>query len=408
MAKALLTIFLLFFAFSSFVFPFCACTHGAAQAKGMFVFGSSLVDNGNNNFLRNSKARADFEPYGIDFPWGPSGRFSNGRNPIDVLGELLKLPSLIPPFADPRTKGRRIIHGVNYASGGSGILDQTGSATGEVMSLNSQIKSFEDITLPELKFQLGFRRNSRHRHHELSNHHLSKYLFVIGTGGNDYLLNYFRRDLNNRTTLSDFTQSLVSTLSSQLKVNLRPIHYVRLNRPVRLNTGVLLVQKLYDLGARKFVLFSVQVMGCVPVVRANVAAANGTCVEVMNEAAVLFNSHLRRLAGASRRRTQMPGSSVVYVNSYKIIRDIIENPTHSGFSETSKACCELSAAMEDGKGILCRRGGRACDDRSSHVFFDGLHPTDAVNARIAHKAYGSYVKAEAYPMNVQQLAKLSI
>lgn len=80
----------------------------------------------------------------------------------------------------------------------------------------------------------------------------------------------------------------------------------------------------------------------------------------------------------------------------------------SGFHETSKACCELSSAMEEGKGVLCKRGGHACSDRSSHVFFDGLHPTDAVNERIAREAYSSYRKAVAYPINVQQLAKLSI
>ncbi|KAL5745624.1 hypothetical protein ACOSP7_026770 [Xanthoceras sorbifolium] len=93
----------------------------------MFVFGSSLVDNGNNNFLENSLARADYLPYGVDFPWGPSGRFTNGKNVIDLLGEKLKLPSLIPTFSDSSTKGTKIVHGVNFASAASGILDDTGS-----------------------------------------------------------------------------------------------------------------------------------------------------------------------------------------------------------------------------------------------------------------------------------------
>jgi hypothetical protein len=95
----------------------------------MFVFGSSVVDNGNNNFLNGSGVRADYLPYGVDFPLGPSGRFSNGRNVIDALGELLRLPGLVPPFADPRTRGRAALHGVNFASGGSGILDHTGQLT---------------------------------------------------------------------------------------------------------------------------------------------------------------------------------------------------------------------------------------------------------------------------------------
>lgn len=104
-------------------------TARAAAVRAVFVFGSSLVDNGNNNHLNGSGAvRADYAPYGVDFPLGATGRFSNGRNVIDALGELLRLPAagLLPPFADPATRGRAALHGVNFASGGSGILDLTG------------------------------------------------------------------------------------------------------------------------------------------------------------------------------------------------------------------------------------------------------------------------------------------
>lgn len=51
-----------------------------------FVFGDSLVDNGNNNFLATT-ARADSPPYGIDYPsHRPTGRFSNGLNLPDAIG----------------------------------------------------------------------------------------------------------------------------------------------------------------------------------------------------------------------------------------------------------------------------------------------------------------------------------
>lgn len=119
---------ILFLSFNVFFFfSYCEGGGGGRIIKGMFVFGSSLVDNGNNNFLENSRAKADYFPYGIDFPLGPSGRFTNGKNVIDLLGHYLGLPSSIPPFFDPSTKGKKIVHGVNYASGGSGILDNTGS-----------------------------------------------------------------------------------------------------------------------------------------------------------------------------------------------------------------------------------------------------------------------------------------
>ena len=60
----------------------------APQVPCYFIFGDSLVDNGNNNQLQ-SLARANYLPYGIDFPGGPSGRFSNGKTTVDVVGELL-------------------------------------------------------------------------------------------------------------------------------------------------------------------------------------------------------------------------------------------------------------------------------------------------------------------------------
>lgn len=106
--------------------------------KGMFVFGSSLVDNGNNNFFENN-AKADYLPYGIDFPNGPSGRFTNGKNLVDLLGEHLKIPGFIPPFKDPSTKGNKIVYGVNHASGSSGILDDTGLVAVSYLRLSIEL-----------------------------------------------------------------------------------------------------------------------------------------------------------------------------------------------------------------------------------------------------------------------------
>lgn len=57
----------------------------AEAARAFFVFGDSLVDNGNNNYLATT-ARADSYPYGIDYPTRrPTGRFSNGLNIPDFI-----------------------------------------------------------------------------------------------------------------------------------------------------------------------------------------------------------------------------------------------------------------------------------------------------------------------------------
>jgi hypothetical protein len=52
----------------------------------LFVIGDSTADVGTNNYL-GTLARADREPYGRDFDTHrPTGRFSNGRIPVDYLG----------------------------------------------------------------------------------------------------------------------------------------------------------------------------------------------------------------------------------------------------------------------------------------------------------------------------------
>lgn len=61
------------------------CINGAEAGRAFFVFGDSLVDNGNNNYLATT-ARADSPPYGIDYPTRrPTGRFSNGLNIPDFI-----------------------------------------------------------------------------------------------------------------------------------------------------------------------------------------------------------------------------------------------------------------------------------------------------------------------------------
>lgn len=56
-----------------------------AEARAFFVFGDSLVDSGNNNYLATT-ARADSPPYGIDYPTRrATGRFSNGFNIPDII-----------------------------------------------------------------------------------------------------------------------------------------------------------------------------------------------------------------------------------------------------------------------------------------------------------------------------------
>ncbi|XP_039049673.1 GDSL esterase/lipase 5-like [Hibiscus syriacus] len=87
----------------------------------LFVFGDSLFDPGNNNYV-GTIGRANFYPYGETFFNHPTGRFSDGRLISDFIAMYANLP-LIPPYLQPGN--HQFIYGANFASAGAGALSET-------------------------------------------------------------------------------------------------------------------------------------------------------------------------------------------------------------------------------------------------------------------------------------------
>ncbi|RZR97290.1 hypothetical protein BHM03_00026435 [Ensete ventricosum] len=103
---------------------FLSTTCSVRVPPANFVFGDSLVDAGNNNYI-TTFSKANHVPNGIDFPGHePTGRYTNGRTILS--GQALGLMEFTPPFLAPSTAGDVVLKGVNYASGGAGILNKTG------------------------------------------------------------------------------------------------------------------------------------------------------------------------------------------------------------------------------------------------------------------------------------------
>lgn len=64
-------------------------TQSSPLAPALYIFGDSLVDNGNNNMLL-TLAKADYDPYSINFPGQVSrGRFTDGRTVADFIGKII-------------------------------------------------------------------------------------------------------------------------------------------------------------------------------------------------------------------------------------------------------------------------------------------------------------------------------
>ena len=136
----------------------CLAVLAGGGTPATFIFGDSLVDNGNNNYLMTT-ARADAPPYGIDFPTHmPTGRFSNGLNIPDIISEHLgSEPAL--PYLSPYLRGDKLLVGANFASAGVGILNDTG-----IQFVRNPIPELYKFLLPALvSCHRHFRRSAECR-----------------------------------------------------------------------------------------------------------------------------------------------------------------------------------------------------------------------------------------------------
>ncbi|KAI4327806.1 hypothetical protein L6164_020224 [Bauhinia variegata] len=120
----------------------------------VYIFGDSTFDVGTNHFLSDSKAQADKKRYGIDFPKSqPTGRFSNGYNTADKIAMHLGFEMSPPPFLllfqnNTQHFRSQILKGVNFASGGSGILYETGKKHFNLRNLGA--RKFGILSVPPL------------------------------------------------------------------------------------------------------------------------------------------------------------------------------------------------------------------------------------------------------------------
>ncbi|MED6218074.1 hypothetical protein PIB30_023609 [Stylosanthes scabra] len=335
--------------------------------SAMYVFGDSLVDNGNNNYL-TSLAKANYEPYGIDTSWGPTGRFSNGKMIVDLLGEILGLPYL-PSFEATQIQGYNITWGVNYASAAAGILDETGRHLGQRITFNQQVQNLQ-TTINQLKATMDDMNLSQY---------LAKSLAFVNHGSNDYINNYLLTGLYSSSYLYDPT-TYAEMLIKQYRTQILSLH---------------------DLGLRKFFLAAVGPLGCIPNQVSRGLFPTGVCKDDVNAMVILFNDRLKFLV--DELNTQYNGSSIfVYGNSYAAILNIIQDPTAYGFATANTACCGVG--MFQGR-ITCLPFEIPCSNREEHVFWDAFHPSEAVDRNLASRAFNGST-TDCYPVNVSQMATM--
>ncbi|KAM0952213.1 putative triacylglycerol lipase [Dioscorea sansibarensis] len=342
-------------------FLLCFCGFGHALYPAMYVLGASQLDVGNNNYLA-TLIKVNFHPYGIDFPGGEAtGRFGNGNIITDYLAKNFGLEASPKPYLSLSFFNTNKTTGVNFASGGAGILDSTNK--GLCIAFSKQIDYF-NATVEAIVKQIG--RGETYKH-------ISKSFIVINIGNNDILVyngvGFSSIELNG--TPEQYVDQLISSVQPLLK-------------------------DIYNLGGRKFVIIGAGAQGCLPILRAR--QATGDCNGDANYLSRLFN---KRLASLLRDlQSNFIGFQYSFFNPYTAFVELYINRRKNGFTEVKVACCgagNLNAT------IPCNATTIPCSNRTNHVFWDSVHNTEAVARVFMNIAFrGSY--PHVYPINVKQLS----
>ncbi|KAL9688093.1 hypothetical protein QQ045_032506 [Rhodiola kirilowii] len=333
-----------------------------ASVPAVFILGDSTADVGTNTHLPECTARADFPHNGIDFPNSrPTGRFSNGLNSADFLAKLFGFrrspPSFLSLVNQTRLLDMYMSKGINFASGGSGILNLTGQ-TDRVVTMGEQVQQLS-IVKTRLEAKIGAAPAA-----DL----LAKSLFFISTGSNDLFTYYYS---NSSVARDEFILNLGLAYEEHLK-------------------------NLISIGARKFGIISVAPIGCCPSQRAQ--NSSGGCLEGLNSYAQAFYSNI--LTTLQKLSSEHQGLKYSLGNAFEMTINVINNPALFGFEEVKTACCGVG--VFNGKGF-CDPNANLCSNRGEHLFWDWYHPTQTASKLAATTLYGGGPPFTT-PINFSQLA----
>ncbi|XP_028797123.1 GDSL esterase/lipase EXL3-like [Neltuma alba] len=311
----------------------------------VIVFGDSIVDAGNNNFI-TTLVKCNFLPYGKDFGTGdlPTGRFSNGLVPSDIIAAKFGVKQLLPPYLDPNLKLDDLLTGVSFASGGAGYDPLTAELV-SVIPLSGQLDMFREY---KKKIKEGVGESK-------AGSIVSKSIYIVCIGSDDIANTYTQYGIRRaQYDISSYTDFMAAQASS-------------------------FFQELYGLGARRIGVFNLPVLGCVPSQRTIGGGLERDCSDFENQAAVLFNSKLSSQIDMLNKN--LPDARLVYLDCYTSLLHMLQHPAQYGFEVTEKGCCG-SGDIE--VSITCNPYTlELCSNDSAYIFWDSYHPTQKAYSILA-------------------------
>ena len=187
---------------------------------------------------------------------------------------------------------------------------------------NQQIRNFES-TLDQITDNLGADNVADA---------IAKCIFFVGMGSNDYLNNYLMPNYATRNQYNgqQFANLLIQQYNRQLNVRFICLPTVSLHHYIYLSGHKYWIltcwQTLYNLGARRFVLAGLGIMGCIPSILAQ--SPTSRCSDDVNHLILPFNANVRAMV--NRLNSNLPGAKFIYIDVYRMFQDILSNSRNYG------------------------------------------------------------------------------
>ncbi|VVB06861.1 unnamed protein product [Arabis nemorensis] len=345
--------------------------------EAIFSFGDSNSDTG--GFWAAFPAQTG--PWGMTYFKKPVGRASDGRLIIDFVAESLGMPFLSPYL---QSIGSDFRHGANFATLASTVLLPNTSLFVSGISPFSlaiqlnQMKHFKVIV------------DESHSSHQPG----LKTLPSKGVFGKSLYKFYIGQN--------DFTSNLATIGVDGVKQYL----------PQVIGQIAGTIKEIYGIDGRTFLVLNLAPVGCYPAIITGYTHTISDldkfgCLIPINKAVKYYNALLKKTLSVTR--TELKNATIIYLDTHKILLDLIQHPKSFGMKHGIKACCGHGGRPYNfDQKLYCGNTkvignssatAKACRDPQSYVSWDGIHVTEAANHRISMAILDGSISYPPFTLN---------
>lgn len=333
--KRFVTLALIFFSMNIYASP---------SYTDVIVFGDSLSDVGNLDFMNYPGGAAEGQTYGP--------RFSNGPLVVEYIASELLGVDDIEQALQPSLHLTGNIIGSNFAVAAAKSLDDDGSLLTPDINLPTQVNAY-------LAAQQGIAHDNA--------------LFFLSIGGNDVraardivlsdsnIENAIKNRLSAYSYVYDSVTSTAENLNLLLKSGAKDIMILGTPNMALTPESALITNQLIESSSNSLEKLSAM-----------------SLPKLVSDLSKFYQFNLKYEIKKLQKR--YPGSNLIYIDLMKLVDSVNKQPEHFGFTNTTHACNYILSTFPVAEPTS------ECLVDQGYLYFDELHPTTKANLIVAERA----------------------